>query len=170
MQKTWVPSLGGEDTLEKEMAPHCSMLAWKIPWTEEPGKLQSMESQRVRGDWVIGSNTLHPCWQSLIPFWKILERRWVMRIRRSKTDGCLENSWAKEPTTQTKRNVNLSRVKCFSCHFHSSSSREVQWSLFYTCKKWDQRGWLAWSQEALGYGSEIWTSALLAWLLLPWES
>ena len=50
MRETGVGCLGGEDTLEKEMAPHCSMLAWKIPWTEEPGKLQSMESQRVRGD------------------------------------------------------------------------------------------------------------------------
>ena len=45
MQETWVPSLGWEDPLEKEMATHCSILAWKIPWTEKPGRLQSMESQ-----------------------------------------------------------------------------------------------------------------------------
>ena len=50
MQETWVPSLGGEDPLEKEMATHSSILAWKIPWTEEPGRLQSMGSQRVRHD------------------------------------------------------------------------------------------------------------------------
>ena len=48
MQETWVPSLGGEDPLEKEMAIHSSILAWKIPWTEEPGRLQPMGSQRVR--------------------------------------------------------------------------------------------------------------------------
>ena len=48
MQETWVPSLGREDPLEKEMATHSSTLAWKIPWTEEPGRLQSMGSQRVR--------------------------------------------------------------------------------------------------------------------------
>ena len=48
MQKTWVRSLGWEDPLEKEMATHSSVLAWKIPWTEEPGRLQSMGSQRVR--------------------------------------------------------------------------------------------------------------------------
>ena len=48
MQETWVPSLGWEDPLEKEMATHSSTLAWKIPWTEEPGGLQSMGSQRVR--------------------------------------------------------------------------------------------------------------------------
>ena len=42
MQETWVQSLGWEDALEKEMAPHSSTLAWKIPWTENPGGLQSM--------------------------------------------------------------------------------------------------------------------------------
>ena len=50
MQETRVPSLGWEDPLEKEMATHSSTLAWKIPWTEEPGRLQSMESQSVRHD------------------------------------------------------------------------------------------------------------------------
>ena len=48
MQETWVPSLGGEDTPEEGMAIHSSILAWEIPWTEEPGRLQSMGSQRVR--------------------------------------------------------------------------------------------------------------------------
>ena len=43
----WVQSLGQEDPLEKEMATHSSILAWKIPWTEEPGRLQTVESQRV---------------------------------------------------------------------------------------------------------------------------
>ena len=47
MQETWVRFLGGEDPLEKEMATYSSTLAWKIPWTEEPGGLQSMGSQRV---------------------------------------------------------------------------------------------------------------------------
>ena len=47
-QETWIRSLGQEDPLEKEMATHSTTLAWKIPWTEEPSGLQSMESQRVR--------------------------------------------------------------------------------------------------------------------------
>ena len=47
MQETWVLSLGWEDSLEKEMATNFSILAWKIPWTEEPGRLQSMALQRV---------------------------------------------------------------------------------------------------------------------------
>ena len=50
MWETQVQSLGPEDPLEKEMATHSSILACKIPWTEEPGRLQSMGSQRVRHD------------------------------------------------------------------------------------------------------------------------
>ena len=49
-RETRVRSLGQEDPLEKAMAPHSSTLAWKIPWTEEPGRLQSMGSQRVGHD------------------------------------------------------------------------------------------------------------------------
>ena len=50
MWETWVRSLGGEDPVEKERATHSSILAWKILWTEEPGSLQSMGSQRVGHD------------------------------------------------------------------------------------------------------------------------
>ena len=50
MQETWVQSLEQEDPLENGMATHSSILAWKIPWTEEPGKLQSIGSQRVGHD------------------------------------------------------------------------------------------------------------------------
>ena len=46
-QETWVGSLGWEDPLEEGMATHSSILAWRIPWTEEPGRLQSIGSQRV---------------------------------------------------------------------------------------------------------------------------
>ena len=50
MQETWVRSLSWEDPLEKEMATHSSTLAWKIPWTQEPGGLQSLGLQRVGHD------------------------------------------------------------------------------------------------------------------------
>ena len=46
MQETWVQSLGQEDPLEKEVATHCNILAWEIPWTEKPNRLQSMGSQK----------------------------------------------------------------------------------------------------------------------------
>ena len=48
MQKTWVGSLGQEDPLEKEMATHSSIIVWEMPWTEEPGRLQSMASSFMR--------------------------------------------------------------------------------------------------------------------------
>ena len=50
MQDTWVQSLGWEDPLEEDMATHSSILAWRIPWTEEPGGLQSMGTHRVGHD------------------------------------------------------------------------------------------------------------------------
>ena len=53
MQETWVRSLGQEDPLEKEMATHSNILAWKIPWIEEPGGLQSMGSH----NWVTNPHT-----------------------------------------------------------------------------------------------------------------
>ena len=58
IQETQVRSLGQEDPLEKGMAIHSSTFAWRIPWTEEPGGLQSMGSQRVRHDWA--TNTYYP--------------------------------------------------------------------------------------------------------------
>ena len=59
VQETWVRSLGWEGPLETEMATHSSILAWKISWTQEPGGLQSMGSQRVGHDWATNINTLH---------------------------------------------------------------------------------------------------------------
>ena len=50
MQETWVQTLGWEDPLEEGMTAHSNILAWRIPWTEEPGGLQSMGLQRVRHD------------------------------------------------------------------------------------------------------------------------
>ena len=59
MQETWVRFLGREDPLEKEMAAHSSILAWRIPQMEEPGGLQSMGSQRVRHNWATNAFTFH---------------------------------------------------------------------------------------------------------------
>ena len=59
MQEIWVGSLGQEDPLEKGIATHCSILAWRIPWTEKLGWLQSMWSQRVGHNWATNAKTLH---------------------------------------------------------------------------------------------------------------
>ena len=58
VRNTWVQSLGWEDPLEKGMATHSSILAWRIPWTEEPGRLPPMGSQKVGHDWVTNTFTL----------------------------------------------------------------------------------------------------------------
>ena len=67
MRETRVWSLGWEDPLEKEMAIHSSTIAWKIPWTEEPGRLQSMGSQRVGQDWATSRSHSVPSLLSLKP-------------------------------------------------------------------------------------------------------
>ena len=56
LQETWIQSLGWEDPVEKRMATHSSILAWRNPWTEEPGGIQSMGSQRVGPDWVTNTS------------------------------------------------------------------------------------------------------------------
>ena len=61
MQETWVQSLGWEDPLEKEMANHSRTLAWKTPWTEEPGRLQTMRSQRAGHYWATSLSLCHLC-------------------------------------------------------------------------------------------------------------
>ena len=67
MRQTWVGSLGWEDPLDKGPASHSSILAWRIPWTEEPGSLQSMGFQRVRHDWAT-FHFHHVCYQYIYIF------------------------------------------------------------------------------------------------------
>ena len=69
--ETWVRSLGWEGLLEKGMATHSSILTWRIPWSEEPGGLQSMGLQRVGDNWV----TRHTCLKGLFKFFKDLKKR-----------------------------------------------------------------------------------------------
>ena len=58
MREIWVQSLGLEDPLEKGTATHSSILAWRIPWTEEPGGLQSVGSQKIGYDWVTNTTSI----------------------------------------------------------------------------------------------------------------
>jgi len=62
VRETWVQSLGWEDPLEKEVSTHCSILSRKIPWTEEPGRLQSMESQSIRHNWMTNTFSAKLAW------------------------------------------------------------------------------------------------------------
>ena len=66
MQETRVWSLAREDPLEKEMATHSSILIWEIPWTEEPGRLQSTGSQRVGHNWATELNLGNEMWVEMV--------------------------------------------------------------------------------------------------------
>ena len=79
MQETWVQSLGCEVPLKKEMAPHSSILAWRIPWTEEPGRLQSMGSQSVGCGWV--TSLFFYDWKT--PFWKVRSLGYTSSVAES---------------------------------------------------------------------------------------
>ena len=119
MQETWVQSLGQEDPLEKEMATYPNILTWKIPWTEEPGGLQSMVSQRVGDDvaikqqqrdfskllfsvywvtttcqawsWVLGTSTLRELWET----GNKLENKEVTVITLDTKDGAVSKTKTK---------------------------------------------------------------------------
>ena len=83
LQETWVRSLGQEDLLEKGKAAHSIILAWEIPWTQEPGRLQSMGTQRVRHD---GATFTFPLKENYW-IWDIL-KNYLMLIRSSKKESC----------------------------------------------------------------------------------
>ena len=80
MQETQVWFLGWKDPLEKEMATHFSILAWRIPWTEELGELQSMGSQRVRHDW---ANNTHTHTHTILPTERkaVSSTYWFMKLK-----------------------------------------------------------------------------------------
>ena len=83
MRETWVQSLGREDPLEKEMAAHSSILAWRIPWTQEAGRLQSTGSQRVRLGWATSLS---------LSFFKYILRLDILERVRSPLHGA-EQEW-----------------------------------------------------------------------------
>ena len=102
MQETWVRSLGREDPLEKEMATHSSVLAWRIPWTEEPGGLQSMGLQRVRLDWADGNDdpiceTAKEIQMQRTDFWTLWEKVSVGWFERIALKHVYYHMWNRSP-------------------------------------------------------------------------
>ena len=93
MRETRVRSLGWEDPLEKEMATHSSILAWRIPWTEQPSRLQSMGSQRVGHDWATSHTPFNSSTTGLKAFWnRPLECR--SKLIRKRDSGEIQ-SWVR---------------------------------------------------------------------------
>ena len=104
MWETQVQSLGWEDPLEKEMAIHSSTIAWKIPWTEEPGRVQSVGSQRVGHDWTFQSLSQILIWERVL----VYPPHRLIEIRLGASQTCpsseipfLEKELPKASTTAT---------------------------------------------------------------------
>ena len=129
MRETWVWSLGRKIPLEKEMAPHSSILAWRIPWMEEPGRLQSTGSQRVWHDWAT-SLSLSDGKESacnagdlgLIPEWgKALEERNGYPLQYS----CLENPMDREAWRAIVHGAAKSRTQLTNTFNFSGDNRNI---------------------------------------------
>ena len=92
-RETWVWSLGQEDPLKKEMATHSSTPAWKIPWTAEPGRLQSMRLQRVGHEWVTSLHFtfggLRQCKLAVLPFWRSEAKKGFSRRKSRWQQDCI---------------------------------------------------------------------------------
>ena len=81
VQATLVQSLGQKDLLEKGIGTHSSILAWRIPWTEEPGRLQSMGSQRIGHDWSTNTCTsLSKCKKSFFSTYSKTDSSWIWSV------------------------------------------------------------------------------------------
>ena len=87
VQETCIWSLGGEDPLEKRMAAHSNNPAWKIPWTDDPGGLQSMGLQRVGHDWATNTFTWIPAYRTVWTIW-LIPRLSLLTYNQS----CCQNS------------------------------------------------------------------------------
>ena len=124
MWETWVRSLGGEDALEKDMATHSSTLAWKIPWTEEPCRLQSMGSQRVGHNWATSLTSLTQ------------SHSWLMTevSNSSASDNQAFSHWTTPPPRQLKSLYDLEEI---SPHHEPTVT-----SLRPSFLSWENPGWL----------------------------
>ena len=97
MQETQDRCLGWEDSLEKEMATHSSILAWRIPWTEEPGGLQSMGSQRVEHGWATKQGTLPAQTEYVSLMYKMVPAAWknhLFAFTRKQNRAVVAGDWA----------------------------------------------------------------------------
>ena len=112
VQETWVQSLGWKDPLEKGTATHSSNLAWEIPWTEEPGGLQSMGSQRGEHDWA--ANT-----------WAVAHREWVSDwVIQGKTLSHYSYKWPPPDTFPQEEVIGTKGGKIKQRWFPSDRSRD----------------------------------------------
>ena len=137
MQKMWVRSLGRGDPLEKETAIHFSILAWEIPWTEEPGGLQSMGSWRVGYDWVTGDT------QTLILLGNVICFVWTdisFPLKDCQAPGGRELIWFPMTSSMARDTVQVHGLRQLLCtqqalHQPSQAHNSVKTERNYFCFK-----------------------------------
>ena len=134
VQETWVLSLGWEEPLEEDMATHSSILAWRIPWTEEPGGLQSMASERVGHDWVTKPSTAHISLYIDVCVCVCVRKREREQARENESERRREREREREkvPRELDRMNRLLKKVKnnCFITFIQfvvSASSFNITW-------------------------------------------
>ena len=111
----WVRSLGGEDPVEKDVATHCSILAWKIPWTGEPGRLPCTGLRRVRRDWAIEHTMLSESRR-----WTLYEKWWCCRETRPPPRGDNERDGRSSLTFRNAGDANYGQ-ECSGCSYFRGS-------------------------------------------------
>ena len=144
MQDMWIWSLGREDPLEKKVATHSSVLAWEIPWTEEPGGLEPMGSQRVGHDWAANSQVtcVGLCGHSVCLVIQYTYRSWVGGETPDwvyRTQKRTEKSFIKWVTLNSNRHTSIANGS-LPLHFIASlfyfSKCFPQTILIPACETW----------------------------------
>ena len=120
MQETQVQSLGQEDPLEQEMAPHSSILAWRIQWTEEPGVLQPTGSRRVAHDWDTNTSTLWTLLTSLLSYRPGCPAEpWFSPSEYASHGVAQSQTQLKRLSSSSSSKPTMSRVSNWNSHFPS---------------------------------------------------
>ena len=150
MQETQVQSLCWEDLLEKEVATHFSFLTWEIPWTEEPGGLQSMGLQRVGHDWVIKQQHInrsdHPLWEANPLEWVAISFsnawKWKVKVKLLSHVWLLATPWTAAyqapPSMGFSREVGTCQqsLRAWCCNIYRQRVCKVH-KLFHGNRRWE---------------------------------
>ena len=164
VQERWVWSLVGEDPLEKGMGTHSSTLAWRIPWTEEPGGLQFLESCRVRHDWAANNFTLPQRGKKIILFW--------CKITISGTSSIFTLSIYTSVATVMQKKL-LPFITQLNTHLAKNLEnwkRSSGWTpdCHLTPMRWTDQWWHVW--DAVAFDVTAWPSQCKSiWLLLQFN-
>ena len=131
-QETEVQSLGWEDLLEKGMATYSSFLAWRIPWTEEPGRLQSMGSQRAGHDWATFTFTTKNILKNVVSALIAMSNEGVQNIlSNSRTEWQLHGSTVQSPKVTVLKKTKLTwMLKFWMLSLKKNKQKLVHYLLF----------------------------------------